>query len=207
MREEYGRGKLNKSDLLTNPFDQFSQWFETARQEEVYEANAMTLSTVSSEGHPSSRIILLKGMDERSLHFYSNYDSRKGKEMLGNPNVSVVFFWKELQRQLRVDGRVEKMTFEESEKYFQGRPTKSQQGAWASAQSQEIENRDILEARVKEVQERFAGLEKLPCPPNWGGYRILPVRFEFWQGRESRLHDRFQYRKVDDNWEIVRLSP
>ena len=206
MRRSYERGKLEKEDLLANPMDTFTQWLQVAVDEKVDEANAMALSTVNEEGQPSQRIVLLKGMDE-GLIFYTNYSSKKGKELFGNPKAGMLFFWKELERQVRIQGTIEKVSDEQSKAYFQSRPKGSQLGAWASPQSKIIADRSQLDDRVVELQDIYQNYDKLPRPAHWGGYRLIPNYFEFWQGRKNRLHDRFVYQLEEGNWEISQLAP
>jgi pyridoxamine 5'-phosphate oxidase len=207
LREDYAKHKLDAEQLKSDPFDQFKYWWDIAMDAQIQEPNAMTLSTISENGFPASRIVLLKGMDDKGYFFYTNYNSRKAKEMELNPNVSILFLWKELQRQVRIEGRVEKLEIEASTAYFQSRPLKSQLGAWTSPQSEVIKDRAELENLLEQTNQRFEGEEVLPCPPFWGGYRIVPSYFEFWQGRSSRLHDRFRYVLQAGEWKIDRLAP
>ncbi len=207
IRHEYSKQNLNKSSVKESPFDQFELWFEEANKSAAIEVNAMNLATVNEQGLPSSRIVLLKGLTKTGFVFYTNYQSKKGKEMESNPGVALNFFWPELERQVRIQGTVEKISKEESEKYFQSRPKNSQIGAWSSPQSAVIANRDILEKREKELQERFKEDQVLPKPEQWGGYEVKPFAIEFWQGRNSRLHDRILYTINGDKWEINRLAP
>ena len=206
LRKEYTKLYLKKEELNDNPFVQFSMWFEEAEKAKVMEVNAMTLSTVSEEGKPASRIVLLKGIEEDKFVFYTNYNSNKGKEMEQNPYVALNFFWPELERQVRVEGKIQKASAEQSDRYFHSRPTGSQLGAWASPQSKIIENREVMEARQKEYEEKFKG-QQIPRPEHWGGYCVDADRMEFWQGRPSRLHDRFLYIKENNSWKIERLAP
>lgn len=206
LRREYSRQVLVESEVCKDPIDQFSEWFEQALSVDVLDANAMILSTATQEGKPSSRIVLLKGVYEQGFHFYTNYQSRKGRELAENPNAALCFYWSQLERQVRIEGSVEKLSPVESDEYFQQRPRESQLGAWASKQSSKIESRGVLEERFREVQKRFEG-EKIPTPEFWGGYLLRPNRVEFWQGRKGRLHDRICYKKIDGNWDIFRLSP
>lgn len=206
LRQDYNFKGLHEHDLDPNPFTQFKLWFDEALSASVIEPNAMLLSTVSN-GRPSARIVLLKDLDQSGFTFFTNYESKKAKEMETDPFVSLTFFWKELERQVRIEGKVEKTSDSESSEYFAVRPRGSQIGAWASAQSGPLENREELEERTRLLEEKFAGLE-VPRPPHWGGYRVIPHYFEFWQGRPSRLHDRLVYEKAgEDSWEIGRLYP
>lgn len=206
LRKDYARGSLDESSVERDPIRQFQLWFQQALDAQVPEPNAMTVATVDAEGRPSARILLIKGVDERGFVFFTNYESRKGRELAANPHASLLFFWSELERQVRIEGAVEKTSEQESDAYFASRPLGSRIGAWASEQSREIASRMVLEAREKAYVERFG--ENPPRPPHWGGYRLVPERIEFWQGRPSRLHDRIVYiREPDGHWRIVRLSP
>lgn len=206
MRQDYELGKLDESEVYQNPYQQFEHWFKEADESEVMEANAMILATVS-EGKPSQRVVLLKGFDEGGYLFYTNYESRKAEEIASNPFGSLCFYWDRIERQVRIEGRIEKATREESDTYFQQRGRGSRIGAWASPQSQLIENRAFLEDRVKEMEAKFKGEERFPRPDHWGGYRLIPDYFEFWQGRKSRLHDRIFYKRSEEIWEMGRLAP
>lgn len=205
IRTDYLLKTLSKSDVAVNPMEQFQTWWKEAVHSEIEEVNAMTLATATPNGVPSARIVLLKEFDENGFEFFTNYDSRKGHDMLENPNVALVFFWKELQRQVRIEGIVEKVSAKESDDYFHSRPIGSQIGAWASPQSQVIANRNVLETNDAKYAAEFG--EKVPRPEHWGGYRVRPVKIEFWQGRHSRLHDRILYSKISDSWKIERLAP
>ena len=206
LRENYTKGSLDIADVSLSPIDQFQKWFDEAVSSELLEPNALLLSTVSAEGKPSARIVLLKGIDT-GFKFYTNYLSRKGTELAENPNGCITFFWNELERQVRIEGLIEKISSEESDAYFQSRPRGSQIGAWTSNQSMVIANREVLEERERHLIERF-GEGQIPRPPHWGGYRIVPTYMEFWQGRPSRLHDRVAYtQEIDGSWKIERLSP
>ncbi|MEZ4931326.1 MAG: pyridoxamine 5'-phosphate oxidase [Saprospiraceae bacterium] len=208
IRQDYHSEGLEIHDMDANPFNQFHNWFQDVLKADIPDPNAMTLSTCTVDGRPSSRIVLLKDYTEDGFSFYTNYESRKGREMADNPFVSLNFLWKKLHRQVRIEGQVEKLPMEESLAYFQSRPRGSQVGAWASPQSGFIDSRESLDKRVGEVQERFAGQEVLPLPPFWGGYLVVPDVIEFWQGQPSRLHDRFLYElQGDGGWEISRLAP
>ena len=207
IRRDYSLKTLLETEVADTPFLQFGDWWQQAVESEIDEVNAMTLATASLEGVPSARIVLLKGYNEKGFVFFSNYESAKGQELAENPKASLLFFWKELERQVRITGLVEKLSAAENDEYFLSRPTGSQIGAWASPQSHVIENRSWLERRVEELNEKFK-TEQLTCPPHWGGYRVKPVIIEFWQGRSSRLHDRIQYTLQDSgSWKIERLAP
>lgn len=206
FRHEYIGAGLHRADLDPDPIKEFESWFTAAFKAHILDANAMTLSTCV-DGKPSARVVLLKDFDERGFVFFTNYASEKGKQLEENPNAALVFYWMEVERQIRVEGRVEKTSREESEKYFHSRPLGAQLGAWASQQSQVIDGRRILDARLEEMKQRFAE-GQIPLPPHWGGFRLKPERIEFWQGRPDRLHDRFRYtRQKDDSWQIDRLAP
>ncbi|MFM7441160.1 MAG: pyridoxamine 5'-phosphate oxidase [Snowella sp.] len=207
LRSNYALSGLHETDLLGNPFQQFQLWLEQAIAAELPEPNAMTLATLSKEGKPIARMVLLKGLDEKGFVFYTNYDSAKGKQLTETDSAALVFWWAGLERQVRVEGMVEKVSSEESDAYFQSRPKASQLGALASPQSQVIENRDVLEKRLAELEEKYA-TEKVPRPPHWGGFRVIPTAIEFWQGRPSRLHDRIRYELGEKgNWFYQRLAP
>ncbi len=204
-RQDYQRGFLRKKDVAADPIDQFMSWLSEYTQLSQNDINLMTLSTVSPDGQPSARIVLLKGVDQGGFEFYTNYQSEKGQEIAENPRVSLNFFWPELERQVRIEGKAMQMEASESDEYFESRPRGSRIGAWASPQSQVIARREILEQRQSEFEGKFG--EKVPRPPHWGGYRVMPHRVEFWQGRASRLHDRINYRLENDHWVIERLAP
>lgn len=207
IRRDYSLKTLNEDEVADSPFLQFADWWQQAIESEIDEVNAMTLATASLEAVPSARIVLLKGYDEKGFVFYTNYESAKGRELAENPKASLLFFWKELERQIRITGIVEKVSAAESDDYFLSRPTGSQIGAWASPQSHVIENRSWLEKNVKRLEEKFS-TEAVTRPPHWGGYRVKPVIIEFWQGRSSRLHDRLQYSLQENGtWKIERLAP
>ncbi len=198
--------ELTENIVDPNPFTQFSHWFNELLKSDVKEPNAMVLATASAERIPSARTVLLKKFDETGFVFFTNYESHKARDLTVNPNAEILFVWLELERQVRIRGKVEKVSSEESEEYFHSRPTNSQIGAWASKQSSVIPNREFLAEKFRETAEKYKdGI--IPLPPFWGGFRLIPNEFEFWQGRESRLHDRISYRRKGDNWEIVRLSP
>ncbi|MBS1641653.1 MAG: pyridoxamine 5'-phosphate oxidase [Bacteroidetes bacterium] len=205
IRTDYKLQTLNEADVAINPFQQFTKWWNQAIQSKVTEVNAFTLATASKTGKPSARIVLLKGYDENGFVFFTNYNSHKGQELIENPNAAIVFFWNELERQIRIEGTVEKISQQESEEYFHARPAGSQIGAWASPQSTVIPNREILEKNETEYKNKFG--ENIPKPPHWGGFVVKPILFEFWQGRSSRLHDRIQYTPQNNNWKIERLAP
>jgi pyridoxamine 5'-phosphate oxidase len=196
--------ELKKSTVDRNPFKQFKAWYGEVLNSDIKEPMAVTLATSSKDGTPSARTVLLKGFDEDGFVFFTNYESRKGKNLIENPVGELLFYWMDLQRQVRISGRVEKTSREVSEEYFKTRPLKSRIGAWASKQSNVIPDREYLEKQFAEFEKKFG--DDVPLPPHWGGFRLIPEQFEFWQGRESRLHDRICYMKKDGVWEIVRLA-
>ncbi len=207
LREEYTRAGLEESDTDPNPLEQFRTWFDEALATNLHEPNAMIVATATPDGRPSARVVLLKGFDERGFVFYTNYEGRKSRELEANPYAALLFYWGELERQLRLEGRVGRIPEEESEAYFAGRPRGSQLGAWASEQSRPIKDRGALEKRLRELEAEYEGRE-VPRPPYWGGYRVEPETIEFWQGRENRLHDRLVYRRSEDGgWRRERLQP
>ena len=206
LRRSYSREALTESSVDNDPFEQFSKWLNEAINSEIIDANAMAIATADKKGIPSVRIVLLKGLDEKSFIFFTNYESAKAKDLDENPNASLLFFWKELERQVRISGTVEKTSREESEAYFISRPLESKLGAWASKQSSIIAGREILENKFEDIKALYAD-KNIPLPPFWGGFKLIPNRIEFWQGRESRLHDRICYLKEEEKWKIVRLSP
>lgn len=206
LRREYSQQQLVESEVCEHPIDQFSQWFQQALSAKLLDANAMTLSTATKEGKPSSRIVLLKGIDENGFRFYTNYESRKGRELNENPHAALCFYWAPLERQVRIEGKVEQLSPKESEDYFHQRPRQSQLGAWASKQSTKVKSREVLESRFKEMQEKYRNQE-IPLPEFWGGFQLMPQRIEFWQGRKSRMHDRICYEKKNGEWQIFRLAP
>ncbi len=206
LRKEYSLAGLVEKDLARDPFRQFEKWFQEAEAAKLTEPNAMTLATVGKDGRPSARTVLLKGLDGRGFTFFSNYESRKGRELELNPHVSLVFPWIALERQVLVEGTVTKISREESDAYFHSRPRASQLGAWVSQQSAIISGRNVLEDSMKALEKKYAGAE-VPLPPHWGGWRVAPETVEFWQGRRSRLHDRLRYRRNQDGWTVERLAP
>jgi pyridoxamine 5'-phosphate oxidase len=207
FRHEYIGEGLRRRDLGPDPIKQFDAWFTAAVKAGIHDANAMALATATVDGKPSARVVLLKDFDERGFVFYTNYASEKGRQLENNPRAALVLYWMEVERQIRIEGTVEKTSREESEQYFHIRPAGAQLGAWASRQSEVIDARRVLNARLEEMKQRFAQGE-IPLPPHWGGYRLNPERIEFWQGRPDRLHDRFRYtRQRDESWQIDRLAP
>ena len=207
LRKEYTRAGLAEADADPDPIGQFRKWFDEALAANLYEPNAMALATATLDGRPSARVVLLKGCDERGFVFYTNYEARKSRELEENPRCALVFYWGELERQVRIEGCATRISGEESDVYYRSRPRGSRLGSWASAQSRPIEDRDILEKRLRELEAKYEGRE-IPRPPFWGGYRVEPGAIEFWQGRENRLHDRLLYRRLDSgSWRMERLQP
>ena len=207
LRQEYTRAGLKESDADPSPIEQFRRWFEDALAADLHEPNAMTLATATPDGRPSARIVLLKGFDEQGFVFYTNYEGRKSRELEINPYCALVFYWGELERQVRIEGRVSRVSEADSDAYFAGRPRGSQLGAWVSEQSRPVQDRGALEERLRELEAGYDGRE-VPRPPFWGGYRVEPEVIEFWQGRENRLHDRLRYRRSDGGrWRRERLQP
>lgn len=206
LRKEYSRASLSEEDVHPDPIEQFSKWFGEAIAAQVPEANAMSVSTVGANGRPSSRILLIKDFDQRGFTFFTNYESRKGIELLDNQYAALLFYWIELERQVRIEGRVERISAAENDTYFQSRPLKSRLGAIASSQSRPIDSRATLENRLAQVEQQYG--EHPVRPAHWGGYRLVPDYLEFWQGRPSRFHDRIAYtRQPDGNWQRQRLQP
>jgi pyridoxamine 5'-phosphate oxidase len=206
LRKEYTRAGLDRAGMKPDPLLQFHQWFEETLAADLHEPNAMIVATATPDGRPSARTVLLKGYDERGFVFYTNYEGRKAGELDANPACALLFYWGELERQVRIEGRATRLSDSESDAYFASRPRGSRLGAWASEQSRPVEDRSVLEERVRELEARYVGRE-IPRPPFWGGYRVEPEVVEFWQGRESRLHDRLVYGRTGDGWQIERLQP
>ncbi|MGF1924463.1 MAG: pyridoxamine 5'-phosphate oxidase [Bacteroidia bacterium] len=206
LRQDYRAAELSEKDVDKNPIKQFEKWFNAAIGAQIYEPNVMTLATADKTGKPNARIVLLKGFDEKGFSFYTNYLSTKGKELKKNPQACLVFFWAELERQVRIEGKVEKLDKEASEKYFHSRPAESQIGAIASPQSQIISDRNSLQKKVDELTSTYKD-KIIPKPAHWGGYIVKPTSIEFWQGRPSRLHDRIKFDLINGKWQIDRLAP
>ena len=207
LRKEYTFQGLSETEVHPNPFEQFKTWFNQALAAQLPEPNAMTLASATTDGKPYARIVLLKDYDERGFVFYTNYESHKGQQLVQNPWGAIAFWWTQLERQVRIEGRVEKVSELESDEYFQSRPKGSQLGAWASNQSQVIDSREVLERRLEQLKEEYEN-KQVPRPPHWGGFRVIPDEIEFWQGRPNRLHDRLLYRRGEGgSWKIQRLSP
>ena len=211
LRTEYTRETLDEASVEPDPFRQFEHWFAAAVKSQLREPNAMTLATVGADGRPSARIVLLKEFDERGFTFFTNFTSRKGRELAVRPAAALLFFWPDLERQVRIEGQVTQLGAADSALYFAGRPRSSQLGAWASPQSERIAGRAALQALFAAIEERYPdAAAAVPCPPHWGGYRLVPDSIEFWQGRASRLHDRIRYRRGGEHpgaWVIDRLAP
>jgi pyridoxamine 5'-phosphate oxidase len=206
LRKEYTRAGLAESDVAADPIEQFRRWFDAALDAGLHEPNAMTVATATRDGSPSARVVLLKGFDGRGFVFYTNYEGRKGRELEENPRAALLFYWGELERQVRIEGAVSRVPETESDAYYASRPRGSRLGAWASEQSRTVEGRGVLEDRIGDLEAEYEGRE-VPRPPFWGGYRVGPEVVEFWQGRENRLHDRIVYRREDGGWKIERLQP
>ena len=206
LRQEYTYARFSEEDALPDPIEQFRRWFDETISASLHEPNAMIVATATPDGTPSARVVLLKEFDERGFVFHTNYEGRKGRELEANPPCSLLFYWGELQRQVRIEGSASRISEEDSDAYFRSRPRGGHLGAWASQQSQTVESRRKLEERVRDLETEYEGRE-IPRPPFWGGYRVEPGRMEFWQGRENRLHDRLLYTRSDDGWRIARLQP
>lgn len=206
IRTEYTKETLEMGSTADTPLDQFSKWFEQAQDADVPEVNAMTLATADGEGQPSARIVLLKDIEKGAFVFYTNYNSQKGEDLAENPKAALVFFWPELERQVRIEGLVSKVSPDMSTSYFHSRPRGSQVGAWTSPQSKVIESREVLKNRMEEIEQKYEGQE-IPRPEHWGGYELRPERVEFWQGRANRLHDRILFTKMGESWKKERLAP
>lgn len=206
FREEYRKGELHESEMLADPLEQFKVWMDDAINSHLSEPNAMAVATSTPDGKPSIRVVLLKEVNERGFVFYTNYRSRKGREIEKNPQASIVFDWHPIERQVRIEGKVLKVSAEESDRYFDSRPEGSKIGAWVSPQSEIVENREALDKMQEETERRFEG-KTIVRPPHWGGYIVIPEVVEFWQGRPSRLHDRVAYCKTEDGWQMKRMAP
>jgi pyridoxamine 5'-phosphate oxidase len=206
LRQDYRQAALLESEADPNPIAQFQSWFAAAVAAQLPEPNAMTIATATPDGIPSARIVLLKDVDDRGFVFFTNYNSYKGQELTNNPQAAIVFLWTELERQVRIQGRVEKIAPAESDEYFYSRPPGSRLGAWASNQSEVVASREVLDQQLADLEAKYANQE-IPRPEHWGGFRVMPTMIEFWQGRSSRLHDRLRYRSIDGAWVIDRLSP
>lgn len=206
LRREYKLNKLSEETVQKDPFNQFEKWFNEVLKVSLIEPNAMILATADDKAKPSARVVLLKELSNNGFTFFTNYTSKKGKNLTVNSSAALLFFWAELERQIRIEGIIKKISRVESKKYFDSRPLDSRLAAWASEQSKMIPGRDYLEAKLQIFKRQFKG-RQIPVPPDWGGFRLVPEYFEFWQGRESRLHDRICYKKVNKKWKIFRLSP
>jgi pyridoxamine 5'-phosphate oxidase len=206
LRQDYRQAALLETEANPNPIAQFQSWFAAAVAAQLPEPNAMTIATATPDGMPSARVVLLKDVDDRGFVFFTNYNSHKGQELMANPQAAIVFLWKELERQVRIQGRVEKIAPAESDAYFYSRPPGSRLGAWASNQSEVVASREVLDQQLADLEAKYANQE-IPRPEHWGGFRVMPTMIEFWQGRSSRLHDRLRYRRIGEAWVIDRLSP
>jgi len=208
LRKEYAARALDEGSVSLDPIEQFGHWIQEAIESSLVEPNAMTLATASADGRPSARMVLLKECNEKGFTFFTNYESRKGRELAQNPWAALVFYWPELERQVRVEGRTERVSALESDLYFQRRPREARLGAWASRQGEVVASRGVIEKQMQEVSQRYMNLDSVPRPDSWGGYRLTPDLLEFWQGRPHRLHDRLRYQRDDQRvWVIERLSP
>ena len=206
LRREYKLNKLSEETVHKSPFSQFESWFNQFMKIGTVEPNAMILATADKKSKPSVRVVLLKGISNKGITFFTNYNSRKGQDLSQNSSASLLFFWAELERQIRIEGKIKKISRVESQKYFDTRPVESRIAAWASEQSKIIPDREYLEKRFDKFEQKFSG-KKIPIPPNWGGFRLVPDYFDFWQGRENRMHDRICYEKQKGRWKIYRLAP
>lgn len=206
LSRKYKVNKLSEETVHKNPFIQFEKWFKLVLKLKLKEPNATVLATADNIAKPSARVVLMKEITSKGITFYTNYESRKGEELLQNPSAALLFYWAELERQIRIEGKIKKISRLESEKYFNSRPLGSRIAAWASEQSNKIPDREFLEKRFDSFEQKFSD-SKIPLPPNWGGYRLVPDYFEFWQGRENRMHDRISYEKSKSGWKIFRLAP
>jgi pyridoxamine 5'-phosphate oxidase len=206
LRQDYRQAALLETEANPNPIGQFQSWFDAAVAAQLPEPNAMTIATATPDGMPSARVVLLKDVDDRGFVFFTNYNSHKGQELTANPQAAIVFLWTELERQVRVQGRVEKIAAAESDEYFYSRPPGSRLGTWASEQSAVVASREVLDQQLADLEAKYANQE-IPRPEHWGGFRVMPTMIEFWQGRSSRLHDRLRYQLMGEAWVIDRLSP
>lgn len=206
IRRDYLLTELNESTVYDNPFKQFAKWIDEVVKSGMIDPSAMVLATSDKNSIPSVRVVLLKGYDDKGFTFYTNYESKKGKDIIENPHAALLFFWREFERQIRISGTVKKVSQKESEEYFHSRPYESQLAAWASKQSSIIPDREYLEKQFDSMKEKF-GSNEVPLPPHWGGFKLIAESFEFWQGRDNRLHDRISYIKENEKWKVVRLAP
>jgi pyridoxamine 5'-phosphate oxidase len=206
IRRDYLLTELNESTVFNDPFKQFSKWMDELLKSKTIDPSAMILATANKDGIPGVRVVLLKGYDKEGFTFYTNFESSKGRDLIENPNASILFFWREFERQIRISGKVKKVSKEESEEYFHSRPYESQLAAWASNQSEVIPDRNFLDKKYEEMKVKFNN-GVVPLPPHWGGFKLVADSFEFWQGRDNRLHDRISYIKEGSDWKIVRLAP